>query len=114
MGNKQGNVVKKRKKQRGYGNGSLRMGILELSERKEAHTSRSRRGNFQAEKSICRGPEMDVSCCVRGVGRWLVPDILLQLEHRTQATDEQKTKSENRWQPGHGGQGQDYYRGLLK
>lgn len=53
------------------------MGILELSERKEAPTRRSRRGIFQAEKSICRGPEMDVSCCVRGVGRWLVPDILL-------------------------------------
>ena len=79
MGNKQGNAIKKkkrkRKKQRGYGNGSLRMGILELSERKEASTSRSRRGTFQAEKSICRGPEMDMSCCVRGVGRWLVPDI---------------------------------------
>ena len=68
---------KKKKKPRGYGNGSLRMGIFELSEKKEASTGRSRRGTFQAEKSICRGPEMDMSFCVRGVGRWLVLDIQL-------------------------------------
>lgn len=86
---------------------------MELSERKEAHTSRSRREISRLRRASA-GVLRYLSCCVRGVGRWLVPDILLQLEHRTQATDEQKTKSENRWQPGHGGQGQDYYRGLLK